>query len=50
MDSQKDGRKDGQRDRPYFIGPFGPRPGVQLIVAWLNFDHAESNSKEWPIG
>ena len=24
------GRTDGKTDRPYFIGPFGPRPGVQL--------------------
>ena len=24
-----DRRKEGRTDRPYFIGPFRPRPGVQ---------------------
>ena len=23
---------------------------IQLTVAWLNFDHALSNSKKWPKG
>ena len=26
---QTEGRTKGQTDRPYFIGPFQPRPGVQ---------------------
>ena len=30
MDRRKDGWKDGQTDGRYFIGPFRPRPGVQL--------------------
>ena len=30
---QKDGRKDGRTDRTYFIGPFRPRPGVQISGA-----------------
>ena len=36
MDRQKDGWMDGwmegQMDRPYFIGPFQPRLGVQKNV------------------
>ena len=28
-DRRMDGRKDGRTDRPYFIGPFWPRLGVQ---------------------
>ena len=27
-----DGRKDGRMDRPYFIGPVWPRPGVQKLT------------------
>ena len=30
-DRQKDGRTEKQMDRPYFIGPFQPRPGVQKL-------------------
>ena len=40
MESMRDGLKDGWTDRPYFIGPYWPRLGVQLTVAWLNFNHA----------
>ena len=29
-DRRKDERKNGRTDRPYLIGPFRPRPGVQL--------------------
>ena len=29
MHGQKDGRKDGRTDRPYFIGPFQLPAGVQ---------------------
>ena len=25
------GRTDGRMDKPYFIGPFWPRPGVQYV-------------------
>ena len=31
MRRQTDGRMDGRMDRPYFIGPFWLRPGVQRI-------------------
>ena len=29
------GRTDGRTDRPYFIGPFQPRPGVNLAIELL---------------
>ena len=28
-------RTDRRTDRPYFIGPFQPRPGVQKLNLWL---------------
>ena len=31
-DGRMDGWTDGQTDRPYFIGPIWPRPGVQKDV------------------
>ena len=31
MPGQTKGWKDGQKDRPYFIGPFRLPPGVQLM-------------------
>ena len=31
MDRQKDGWKDGQTDKPYFIGAFWLRPWVQKV-------------------
>ena len=27
-EGRTDGRTEGRTDRPYFIGPFRPRPGV----------------------
>ena len=30
--SRENLRTDGRTDRPYFIGPFRPRPGVQLLT------------------
>ena len=29
---QTDGKTDGRMDKPYFIGPFRPRPGAQEVT------------------
>ena len=38
-DRRTDGRKEGRTDRPYFIGLFQPRPGVQQNVLNVRFYH-----------
>ena len=55
-DGRTDGRMDRRTDRPYFIGPFRSRPGVQngkaLAELWVRLKNAlnifiESNAGKY---